>query len=126
MEIETYEGGEDIKELTVVEDVGVVGVDGSGLNGGVLGVVTLGCELDLRKQLIHNIRACSKVRLGLQEVVMGVRNAATLYIAGLTTSLLQWAGALPMRTTMTIMITRILRLLGKTWGNISQICMHEM
>ena len=61
MEIETYEGGKDIKELTVVEDVGVVGVDGSGLNGGVLGVVTLGCELDLRKQLIHNIRACSKV-----------------------------------------------------------------
>ena len=118
----------DIKELTVVQVVGVVGVDDNGLVGGVLGVVTLdlGMSWDLRQQLIHNIRACSKVRLGLQEVVMGVRNAATLYIAGLTTSLLQWAGALPMRTTMTIMITRISRLLGKTWGNISQICMHEM
>ena len=63
MEIETYEGGEDIKELTVVEDVGVVGVDGSGLSGGVLGVVTLdlGVSWDLRQQLIHNIRAGSKV-----------------------------------------------------------------
>ena len=77
-----------------------------------LGLYTLlGCELDLRKQLISNIRADSKVKLRLQEVVMGVRNAATHYIAGLTTSLLQWAGALQMRTTM-IMITRIWRLLG--------------
>ena len=73
----------------------------------------LGCELDLRKQLIHNIRAHSKVKLSLQEVGMGVRNAATHYMAGLTTSLLQWAGALQMRTTMT-MIMRIWRLnLGK-------------
>ena len=119
-------GGKDIKELTVVQVVGVVGVDDNGLVGGVLGVVTLdlGMSWDLRQQLIHNIRACSKVRPGLQEVVMGVRNAATLYIAGLTTSLVQWAGALPMRTTMTIMITRISRLLGKTWGNISQSCRH--
>ena len=37
MEIETYEGGKDVKELTVVEDVGVVGVDDNGLVGGVLG-----------------------------------------------------------------------------------------
>ena len=49
----------------------------------------LGCELDLRKQLIHNIRAHSKVKLSLQEVGMGVRNAATHNMAGLTTSLLQ-------------------------------------
>ena len=48
----------------------------------------LWCELDLRKQLIHNIRAHSKVKLSSQEVGMGVRNAATHYIAGLTTSLL--------------------------------------
>ena len=63
MEIETYEGGKDVKELTVVEDVGVVGVDDNGLVGGDLGVITLdlGVSWDLRQQLIHNIRAGSKV-----------------------------------------------------------------
>ena len=56
-------GGKDIKELTVVQVVGVVGVDDNGLVGGDLGVVTLdlGVSWDLRQQLIHNIRAGSKV-----------------------------------------------------------------
>ena len=49
----------------------------------------LGCDLDLRQQLIDNIRAISKVKLNLKEVGMGVRNAATHNMAGLTTSLLQ-------------------------------------
>ena len=60
VEIETFEGGKDIKELTVVEDAEVAGVCGNGLVGGV---VTLGCGLDLRKQRIHNIRAGSKLRV---------------------------------------------------------------
>ena len=42
----------------------------NGLGGGKLEV--LGCDLDLRKQLIDNIRAISKVKLSLQEVGMGV------------------------------------------------------
>ena len=58
----------------------------NGLSGGKLEV--LGCDLDLRKQLIDNIRAISKVKLNLKEVGMGVRNAATHNMAGLTTSLL--------------------------------------
>ena len=53
------------------------------------GCTWLWCELDLRKQLIDNIRAIFKVKLSLQEVGMGVRNAATHNMAGLTTSLLQ-------------------------------------
>ena len=82
-----------------------------GLGGGDNGElkVNLGVGLDLGQQLIRNIRAESKVS-------MGVRNAATTYIAGLTTSLLQWAGALRLKTTMT-MIARILRLLGKISSN---------
>ena len=43
--------------------------------------------MDIRKQLIDNIRALSKVKLTLQEVGMAVRNAATHNKAGLTTSL---------------------------------------
>ena len=43
--------------------MGVVGVDDNGLVGGDLGVITLdlGVSWDLRQQLIHNIRAGSKV-----------------------------------------------------------------
>ena len=51
------------------------------------GCTWLWCELDIRKQLIDNIRALSKVKLTLQEVGMAVRNAATHNKAGLTTSL---------------------------------------
>ena len=54
--IETFEGGggKDIKELTVVQVVGVVGVDDNGLVGGVLVVKTggLGVRMDLRQHLI--------------------------------------------------------------------------
>ena len=60
--IEVFEGVKD--ELTVVQVVGDVGVV-DGLGGGVLGEHELGfgVELDLRQQLINNIRAASKVSL---------------------------------------------------------------
>ena len=73
--IETFEGGggKDIKELTVVQVVGVVGVDDNGLIGGNLGVVTLdlGVSWDLRQQLIHHIRAGLKVSVWILTCSMG-------------------------------------------------------
>ena len=78
-------------DITVVLALGDAGDDTRGLDRGKLDVVhRLGCDLDLRLQLIDNIRAISKDKLNLQEVGMGVRNAATLYMAGLTTSLLHY------------------------------------
>ena len=40
-QIEAFEGGKDINELTVVQVVGEVGLDDKGLGGGKLGVVHL-------------------------------------------------------------------------------------
>ena len=72
----------------------------------------LGCDLDLRQQLIDNIRAVVKVGLGRHKFAWGSEMPHTFTNAGLTTSLLQWPPPLRMRTNManmmTILITMIL------------------
>ena len=70
--------------------------------------------VDLRQRLSVNLRAALKVGLGRLRFALGSEMPQLFTIAGLTTSLLQWAGAMQMRTNMTSIMAMLITMILMT------------